>query len=262
MQIKMKMIRNSILVIVASVLPVFALHAAEAPSEEALAAGIRSSVASRFPDSHVQSVAPVAGMPGWFEVVTPDEIVYTNADASLLFVGRIIESATKADLTSRRWNALQSIDFDSLPFDHAVRTVRGDGSRKVAVFSDPLCPFCQQLEPELSKLENITVYTFLYPLESIHPGATAQASLIWCAADRSAAWTVWMLARKNISEKTTCDKKPLADLQSLGERLKVNSTPTLFFSDGHRVTGLVDAKALEKEFADVASGIQGRRTPH
>ena len=218
---------------------------------DATADKVKAALRAKYPESQVQSVAPAARMPGWYEVATPDELVYTNADASLLFIGRVVDVANKTDLTAQRWNAMQSIDFAKLPLDKAVKVVRGNGSRIVAVFSDPLCPYCQQLEPELAKLDNVTVYTFLFPLESIHPGATAKASAIWCAPDKSAAWTAWMFARQE-APQANCNLDGLNALLDLGRDLKVNATPTLFFADGHRVGGYIPQDALERELAAAA----------
>jgi hypothetical protein len=67
-------------------------------------------------------------------------------------------------VVDRRAPARRRIDFNGLPLEHAIKTVRGDGARQLAVFSDPDCPYCLVLEREtLSKIDNVTIYTFLYP---------------------------------------------------------------------------------------------------
>lgn len=211
---------------------------------------IKAQIIARFPDSNVQSVAPSAQIPGWYEVLTASELVYANADASRLFVGRIIDTTTKQDLTAQRLNALRSIDFATLPLDLAIKVVHGDGSRKVAVFSDPLCPYCQKLESELAKVDNVTVYTFLYPLESVHPGATVQAGKIWCSADRPTVWTDWMLHQKNVGTAASCDTQAITTLLDLGTKMRVDATPTLYFADGHRVGGVIGSAEIEQQFGD------------
>lgn len=37
------------------------------------------------------------------------------------------------------------------------------------------------LSRELSRIDNLTMYVLLYPLESIHPGATEKSIRIWCS---------------------------------------------------------------------------------
>jgi thiol:disulfide interchange protein DsbC len=208
-------------------------------------AALKAQLQQKYPESKILSVAP-SGEKGWYEVVTDEELVYTNEDGTRLFVGRMIDSSTRQDLTSRRWNALQSIDFKVLPLDQAIKTVRGNGKRTLVLFADPLCPFCQELETPLGKLDNVTIYLFLYPLEDLHPGATARAAKIWCAADRSTAWSDWMLSRKETAF-ADCDQTGFKAGIAIGNKLKINSTPTMFFVDGHRASGVLEAAALEKE---------------
>jgi len=221
-----------------------------AAPDEARFATIKQQLESAFPAAKVEKVQD-SPLPGLYEVVASGEVVYTNADASLLFTGRIVEVSTKQDLTARRLNQLRSIDFKSLPFDRAIKLVKGDGSRQLALFADPFCPYCMELEQELARIENTTVFLFLYPLESIHPGATEQSRKIWCAKDRGNAWSAWMLSRTapEGSPSETCEGDPTESLQALGQELKITATPTMFFEDGHRVSGSLSQDELEKEFA-------------
>jgi len=128
------------------------------------------------------------------------------------------------------------------------RPVKGDGSRKLAVFSDPDCPYCQQLENQLKDVTGVTIYTFLYPLESVHHGAREKAVKIWCAKDRASAWSEWMLKRVP-PEGTACQGEPTAQVLALGDKLHINSTPTLFFANGVRSDGVMPRADLEQALA-------------
>lgn len=98
-----------------------------------------------------------------------------------------ITTATHANFRTRQYTDFGRPRFSSLPISQAIKTVRGNGSRHVAVFSDPDCPYCRKLESEtLSKLDNVTIYTFLFPLEQ-HADANRKAALIWCAPNQSRA---------------------------------------------------------------------------
>lgn len=237
------MIRKFALLVLAA-FPVLTL-AAEAPSMDAL----KSRLLEKFPNVQIAAVQPSPQIPGWYEVVTAEQLVYTNTDASLLFAGSVIETDTRADLTKRRWADLHRIDFESLPFNLAVKVTKGKGTRRIAVFTDPLCPFCQELEKNLVGIDDVTVYNFLFPLESLHPGATLKARQIWCAADRSRAWTAWMISRTEPAGPASCDTQGLITVESLGKQLKVAATPTVFLSDGRRIDGVEPAAALEKDMA-------------
>jgi len=213
-----------------------------------IASKITTTLHERIPELRIQSLhkAPIAGL---YEINTGDELIYTNDTGTLIFQGRILDSKSRQDLTAQRWNELNAIDFKSLPFDLAIKAVHGDGSRKLAVFADPLCPYCRMLEQQMQGITNVTVYTFLYPLESIHPGASAKAVAIWCAKDRAAAWSNWMLQKVDPGEGR-CKGAPIERLQALGDKLHVNSTPTLFTVDGRRLPGALKHNEIEQLLAN------------
>lgn len=212
-----------------------------------VAANLQKTLAERFPDIKVQHVGP-AVMPGLYEVVTAGEIVYADAQGDHLIVGQIMDVKTRENLTQQRWNEFNRIDFSSLPLEQAIKLVKGQGRRRLAVFADPFCPYCQQLEQGLHELDDVTIYIFLYPLEGLHPGATQAARDIWCASDRAAAWTGWMTTRK-APPVSDCTETPLAALGALGDELRINSTPTMFFPDGSRVPGAIAMDKLESKLA-------------
>jgi thiol:disulfide interchange protein DsbC len=211
-----------------------------------IAAKIRATLHERIPDLRVESIhkSPLAGL---YELNTGSELLYTN-DGTLIFAGRIVDAKSREDLTAARWDEINAIDFNTLPFDLAIKNVRGDGSRKLAVFADPLCPYCRQLEQEMQGVTNVTIYTFLFPLETIHPGASVKAVDIWCSKDRGSAWSKWMLQKTEPGD-TRCTGAPIDKLQALGQKLHVDSTPTLFTADGKRVRGAIKHNEIEQLLA-------------
>jgi thiol:disulfide interchange protein DsbC len=214
-----------------------------------VSANIAAILQSRFPHVKIEQVSPVPRLAGIYEVVTQSEIVYTDASANLLIAGKILDTRTQANITEERWSELHTIDFNALPLALAIKTVRGDGSRRLAVFEDPDCPYCQELERAMQGLTDVTIYTFLYPLESVHPDARQKAVNIWCAKERATAWSEWMLKRV-APPNDSCKDEPVARILELGATLKVNSTPTLFFADGRRNDGALNRQQLEQKLAD------------
>jgi thiol:disulfide interchange protein DsbC len=203
---------------------------------------------ARFPQIQIDSVRAAPFM-GLYEVLTPSEIVYSDAKGELLFVGKVIDAKSREDLTAKRWLETQRIDFASLPLDQAIKFVKGTGSRKLAVFADPQCPHCERFERVLENTKDITVYLFLLPIKEIHPNAEAVARNIWCSDDQAAAWTNWML-KKMPPPAATCANDPLTDIAALGDKLKVDGTPTIFFADGNRAPGGLNAEQLESALAE------------
>ncbi|GBG15607.1 thiol:disulfide interchange protein DsbC [Novimethylophilus kurashikiensis] len=209
-------------------------------------ASIRKAIQTAYPKVKVDSVAKTP-YPGLYEVFLEGQIVYTDENFSFFIAeGRLIDTKTKKDLTSSRMEDLTRVDFKSLPLDQAIKVVRGNGSRKVVVFSDPDCPYCKKLEvQELAPLTDVTIYTFLYPLEGLHPDAGNKAKAIWCSADRTKAWNDWMFKGQIDKSNTSCDT-PLEKNAELGRKLGVSSTPTLIFADGRRMLGAYPSKDIEK----------------
>ena len=209
-------------------------------------ASMRKAIEAAYPKMSVESIVktPYAGL---YEVYMNGQIVYTDEKFNFLIAeGHLVDSKTKRDVTTDRLADLSKIDFSSLPLDQAIKVVKGNGSRKMAVFSDPDCPFCKRLEQnELINISDVTIYTFLMPLEQLHPDAANKAKAIWCAADRSKAWQDWALNGQLPKKAASCDA-PLEKVASLARKLGVTSTPTIFFADGKRMLGAYPAAEIEK----------------
>jgi thiol:disulfide interchange protein DsbC len=208
----------------------------------AIAATIQETFEKRFSDQKVLHVVPAA-IDGLYEIFTGTEVLYSDRTGDYLVNGSLIETRTKKNLTSGRVDELNRIEFATLPFDRAIKITHGNGKRQLAIFSDPDCPYCRRLEKELASLEDVTIYTFLFPLASIHPKAAAKSEAIWCAPDRAAAWLQWMVEGKE-PESRTCESNPTSQLVELGKKLHITGTPTMYFSDGRRQTGGMRAKDL------------------
>ena len=99
--------------------------------------------------------------PGLYEVFTGDGIAYSTATGDYVVLGEMMDTRTRHNLTRESMGVRNAIDFSTLPLDQAIKVVKGNGKRTLAVFSDPDCPYCQQLEKELASVTDVTVYTFL-----------------------------------------------------------------------------------------------------
>ncbi|POZ60493.1 DsbC family protein [Chromobacterium alticapitis] len=208
---------------------------------------VKKAFLTHFPGKQVKSVGatPVKGI--YELVVDGKQVVYTNSDASYLFVGDLIDTKNKESLTEKKMAELSKVDFNSLPLEYAFKDVRGKGERKMAVFTDPDCPFCKKLEREsLKDIDNVTIYTFLYPLTQLHPDAMRKSKQIWCASDKAAAWTAFMRDGKPLTGPDNCDTAVLDKIQALGEKLGVTGTPALIFPNGRLVPGAIDGSDIEQ----------------
>jgi len=220
------------------------MFAATAQANESV---IRKALTQQFPNANIASVqkTPYSGL---FEVYLDGQLIYVDAKAQYVFAGDVIDLKSRANLTQERLNRLQAIKWDTLPLKDALKTVKGKGERKLVVFSDVDCPYCRKFEAELAKVDNITVYTFLYPIEGLHPKAVQTSKQIWCAPDRNKAWDEYITRGTIPSNDGKC-ANPVDSTIALGNKLKVSGTPTLVFANGVRVPGMVPAAQLERLLA-------------
>ncbi|WP_118184954.1 DsbC family protein [Paraburkholderia phosphatilytica] len=205
---------------------------------------LKATLQSRIGDDATIKSISKSPIPGLYEVNLGTEIVYSDANGDYLFIGDIVDAKSRKNLTQARMTEINRIDFASLPFANAVKVVKGDGSRKIAVFSDPNCPYCHQLENTLKTMDNVTVYTFLYPVLS--PDSTVKSKAIWCSPDRAKAWESWMLDRHAPTAAGTCNTAAIDSNLALGQAMKVDGTPTVFLADGRRLPGAVSGDQLNK----------------
>jgi thiol:disulfide interchange protein DsbC len=226
------------------------LLASGASADEAL---IRKALEPKLDGARIEGVQP-APVPGLYEVrYRSDEgvrVLYTDATASYIIVGTIYEARSSRNLTEERTRKLNAIKFDSLPLELAVKVRRGNGSRVLAMFSDPYCPACRQFERSLQQVDNVTVYVFMYPV--IRPENADHSRAVWCAPDRAKAWLELAAApRPKVPAASGC-ADPVDKVLKLGRSLGVNSTPTLILANGERVSGGLAAPDL-RELLDQTS---------
>jgi len=213
-------------------------------------AGVRKGVEA-FIGSSSPAVESVAKTPyaGLYEVVLKSgEIVYTDDQVGFLIDGSVIDTKTRKNVTEARHNQLSAIDFNTLPLEQAVKLVKGKGTRTIVTFEDPNCGYCKKLAKDLQTMKDLTIYTFLYPILS--PDSAEKSKNIWCAKDKSQAWTEWMLEAK-APAAASCDTAAIDKNVALGRKLRIQGTPTLFLTDGSRIGGYVSAADLEKNLAQV-----------
>lgn len=218
-----------------------------ATAAQANEAAIRKALTAQFPGAQIASVTktPYSGL---FEVYLDGQLIYTDAKGQYVFLGEVVELKSRTNLTQNRLNRLQAVNWDTLPLQNALKVVKGTGERRLVVFSDVDCPYCRKFEEELAKVDNITVYTFLYPVEGLHPKAVQTSKQIWCAPDRNKAWDDY-IAFGTVPKNDGKCANPVDATVELGQRLRISGTPTLIFANGVRVPGMVPAAQLERLLA-------------
>lgn len=207
-------------------------------------------------EQHTQGSVPIDSIsttpiPGMYQVVSGNEIFYSDSTGRYAFVGgALMDMKDRRDVTAPALEKLNTIPWESLPLSQAIVEVHGNGQRKMAVFEDPLCPICRVFTKFVDQLENVTVYRFIFPV--IDPQSAPIARKAWCSPDRSTAWNMVMNGR-NIDGREDCDITGLVEILKFGEANNIANTPTVILDNGKRLVGATPPEQFIAELD--ASGI-------
>lgn len=132
---------------------------------------------------------------------------------------------------------LDAASMSLLTTDGTFRTVQGKGEHTIHVFLSTECSFCRKIEPELERLENVTVIRYMLPGGS--DVGRKRALDVWCAEDQVKAW-------KNVAAglPTTpakCNGVALENNRVLAGRLGLTSTPSIIYGNGHVSAGMLSS---------------------
>lgn len=191
-----------------------------------------------------------APYPGLYEVHWEGKVAYTDADAKYFLLGMLFDMPTKRNLTKESINRLSAVAWKDLPLDWSIKQVKGDGSRKLAVFEDPFCGYCKMLRKTFEELNNVTIYTFLLPV--IAEESMGRSVAVWCSADPVKAWGDWMV--RDIAPAEASCEHPLEKVVQFALKARITGTPTVFFPDGTRASGAIPLLELEQKLSMHAAG--------
>ena len=206
---------------------------------------VKYKLTKQYPNVKIDNLKSTE-MQGLYSGTLDNQIVYVDENAEHIFVGSMIRLKDQHNLTKdlvlKNKPNSGEIDFNSLPKQDAIKVVSGSGKRQLAIFSDPNCPYCKALEGNLAKLNDVTIYTFIYPIkaESIIP-----SKQVWCSANKEYAWKSLLQYSIKPSAPANCET-PIERNLELGRRLGLNGTPAIIFSNGTKVMGAYPAEKIEQ----------------
>jgi thiol:disulfide interchange protein DsbC len=218
-------------------------------AQNSVEATIKKNIEPRLGGAKIESIkeTPYGGL---YELRVAGDILYTDKKGEYLIIGHVYDAKTTRDLTRERIDDINKIKFSELPFNDAIKQVKGDGKRVIAVFEDPNCGYCKRLrQTALKDLNNVTIYTFMYNILS--DDSFVKSKNIWCSADRVKAWDEWMINGKAAAAAPASCETPNEKVLALGQKLRIQGTPAIFFADGSRIPGAVDLPTLEKKLESI-----------
>jgi thiol:disulfide interchange protein DsbC len=209
-------------------------------------AEIKKTITELAPQIKVISVTKIP-YGNLYEVVTEGyNIFYTDEKGEVGFFGNMVDLKNKVNLTLQEKEKITLVDVSKLPLDKAIVRVKGNGSRKLVLFSDPECPYCQGLEKQLEGVKDVTIYTFLLPLTELHPDALRKAQLVWCAKDKAKAWNDMLLLQQEPKNSNTSCDTPIKDIADIAKKNWITGTPGVIFSNGKLLFGNQPTETIAK----------------
>lgn len=207
---------------------------------------VKTNLTKQHPNLKIENIQATE-MKGIYSGSMDGQVVYVGENTQHILIGSMFRLSDQKNLTKDLMLKQNSIDWKKLPLQDAVKTVRGNGKRQIAVFSDPNCPYCKQLETELTKLNDVTIYTFIYPIKT---QSIAVSKQVFCEKDPALAWSNLIAKGIQPSSKKTC-ANPIERNLSLGKSLALNGTPAIIFSNGFKVMGAYPAQEIEKMWQEL-----------
>lgn len=201
---------------------------------------IEANLRKNNPDIPYVKTITSTGVQGIYEVVLNEsDIIYTDKDGKFLFFGSLIESRNgqKFNLTEEKVQQLTQLDFKKLNFADAVTRKVGNGKNVVVVFEDPNCGFCKKLQPELAKLTNVTIHTFIIPI--LGESSVEVAKAVTCSKNPAKEWDNYFKTgvAPTVATLDKCNTSSLDRNIEFARKHKINGTPAMFFSNGRSIKG-------------------------
>jgi len=228
----------------------------ENPTGEA--AEVKALLQKKFPEASIRHIEKTPYFGGLYEVLLGDQMIYTNKEVTHILAGALYDARDMPNgmrnLTDARTRELNRVDVATLPLSYSFKRVKGNGGRVLYLFSDIECPFCERIEQTLRDIDDVTIYTFLLPLDSLHPNAMRKSKTIWCAKDRAKAWEAYYATKKLPDNKGDCET-PIEKIQQLAQGYGIRGTPGMILADGTILSGALPKETLESELsrADAAA---------
>lgn len=205
-----------------------------------------SKLKSNFPAIPFTSVSKTPAQ-GIYEVTMGKDLLYVESSATFFFP-TMVDMKNRVNLGDERRAELNKVNFSDLNVNDAIKTVNGNGSRKIAVFADPNCGYCKQLERNLTQLKDVTIYTF--PVGILGQDSIAKAVSVSCApkAEKSKIWQSMMLEGAT-PKSITCDNNPIQRNLALFQKFGFQGTPSIIYESGQQSKGFVENEKIESMLA-------------
>jgi len=174
-------------------------------------------------------------------------VLYMDFSKSYVIAGNFMSIADKANISQRELIRLRRVDLTTIPLTDSLVIGDPGAPKKVIVFTDPQCPYCEKLHPELKKVvktdPSVVFFIKLMPLVKLHPEAYKISKAILC--EDSLQLLEDSFAGKPVPEPS-CESDAVDRTLKLAQELGIGSTPTIILPDGRLAPGYRPAEDILK----------------
>lgn len=237
---------------------VFAGHVFADTAPANIATQLRASLKQSLPQLPVDQVN-TSQISGFYEIISGRKVFYVDSSGRYAMLGNLVDLSAKKSLTEEKVKSLTFVDWNKLPTNIAIVKIIGSGQRKIAIFTDPDCPFCKRLDADiLTKQKNLTIYYFLFPM-AMHANAENDSKKIICAENPDLAYIDWMVNDKKLPIQNDCKRVAnLEQMKKVGSQIVgIEATPTIILPNGQIISGLIPADYLDKLITDTSPATPG-----
>ena len=156
-------------------------------------------------------------LPGWTVLLTNMDLTYQKKEIHVpetmfikdgLITGHLVNLKNGHDYR----NDIKPTVPESMYNDAHLLFGNKDAKHKILVFSDPMCPFCQEVVPEIMKAakehpDKIALYYYHLPLLRIHPVSKYLTRIMHIAQEQNKKDVVEKMYSLHIDPRTTDLKK-------------------------------------------------------
>jgi thiol:disulfide interchange protein DsbC len=164
------------------------------------------------------------------------QVIYVTKDGAYMLMGGSLVNQDKVNLTKLRHDEIDKIEVDRLPLQEAIVISKGDGSKKLFMFTDVDCPFCKQSYTWLKNQTDYSLYVFLLPLP-MHPTAYDKSVKVLCQENREASFDLASSGKDPGGEKCEKGEATLRKCKTIADELGITGTPLFITDSGTRIMG-------------------------
>ena len=172
-------------------------------------------------------------------------MLYMDFSKSYIVAGNFLSISDKKNISKREMIRLRRVDLTTIPLTDSLVIGDPGAPKKLIVFTDPQCPYCEKLHPELKKVvkkdPDVVFFITMMTLVKLHPEAYRISKAILC--EENLQLLEDSFAGKPVPEPT-CESDAVDRTLKLAQDLGIGSTPTIILPDGRLAPGYRPAEAI------------------